>query len=81
MFSACKPTASALGRRSRRLDVIFRIDIVGPFDGRKGNRVFNGLRGFHERAQVEGSRERTLERDHGAFLVNNRGSSDLESLF
>ena len=81
MFIACKPAAAALGRRRRRLDLIIQIEIVGPFDGRKGNRVFDGLRGFHEGAQVEGSSERALERYHGAFVINNRGSGDLESLF
>jgi hypothetical protein len=84
---ANKAAASALGnRRGNEFSIIFRVlDIVRPFNGRKGNRISDGLVGcFDQATEIERPhprRARSLKRDHGALFINDRGNSEFQSLF
>jgi hypothetical protein len=84
LVRADKAAASALGiRGSNKCSIIVRVDTIRPFNGRKGDRVFNGLGCFDQRTEIEipQRRARSLERDHRELLVNAGGRSEFQSLF
>jgi hypothetical protein len=87
IMRADKAATSALAgsRGSNKFSIFFTVDIVRPFNGRKGNpRIFDELGCFDQGSEIKRPhqrRARSLERDHRAVLTNDRDRSEFQSRF